>query len=97
MGPWHRYIRAFPSAYIRFTLVIDHAGIATQAAVEKKLAKQGLDRHMLGREEFMKKVFEWKDVRTSASSSLFSVPVILTALGVRRKDHKPAPSPWFFA
>jgi valyl-tRNA synthetase len=38
----------------------DHAGIATQMVVERKLAEQGLDRHMLGREEFEKRVWEWK-------------------------------------
>lgn len=38
----------------------DHAGIATQTVVEKELAKQGLTRQQLGREEFLKKVWEWK-------------------------------------
>ena len=39
---------------------MDHAGIATQNVVEKQLAAQGLSRHDLGREEFVKKVWEWK-------------------------------------
>ncbi|CAN1515669.1 ValS Valyl-tRNA synthetase [Candidatus Nanopelagicaceae bacterium] len=39
---------------------MDHAGIATQNVVEKQLAVQGLSRHDLGREEFVKKVWEWK-------------------------------------
>jgi valyl-tRNA synthetase len=39
---------------------MDHAGIATQNVVEKQLATQGLTRHDLGREEFVKKVWEWK-------------------------------------
>jgi len=39
---------------------MDHAGIATQNVVEKQLAAQGLTRHDLGREEFVKKVWEWK-------------------------------------
>ncbi len=39
---------------------MDHAGIATQNVVEKQLATQGLSRHDLGREEFVKKVWEWK-------------------------------------
>lgn len=39
----------------------DHAGIATQNAVEKQLAKEGLDRHRLGREAFLKRVWEWKE------------------------------------
>ena len=39
---------------------MDHAGIATQNVVEKQLAARGLTRHDLGREEFVKKVWEWK-------------------------------------
>ena len=39
---------------------MDHAGIATQNVVEKQLAAQGLTRHDLGREDFVKKVWEWK-------------------------------------
>ncbi len=39
---------------------MDHAGIATQNVVEKQLAAQGISRHDLGREEFVKKVWEWK-------------------------------------
>lgn len=39
----------------------DHAGIATQTVVEKALQKQtGKTRHDLGREDFIKKVWEWK-------------------------------------
>ena len=41
----------------------DHAGIATQAVVEKSLKKQGLMKHRedLGREKFVEKVWEWKE------------------------------------
>jgi len=39
---------------------MDHAGIATQNVVEKKLAAQGLDRHQLGREAFIEQVWKWK-------------------------------------
>ncbi len=39
---------------------MDHAGIATQNVVEKQLAAQGLSRHDIGREEFVKKVWQWK-------------------------------------
>ena len=39
----------------------DHAGIATQIVVERKLAGEGKTRHDLGREEFVKKVWEWKE------------------------------------
>ncbi len=38
----------------------DHAGIATQNVVERQLAKDGVDRHALGREGFIEKVWEWK-------------------------------------
>ena len=39
----------------------DHAGIATQALVEKKLSSQGIDKNEIGREKFIKKVWEWKE------------------------------------
>ena len=39
----------------------DHAGIATQMVVERQLAAQGISRHDLGREAFLKKVWEWKE------------------------------------
>jgi len=38
----------------------DHAGIATQAVVEKELKKEGRNRHELGREAFVERVWEWK-------------------------------------
>ena len=40
---------------------IDHAGIATQNVVEKRLAREGVTRHDLGREEFVNRVYEWKE------------------------------------
>src|SRR6202795_970554 len=41
---------------------IDHAGIATQMVVERQLAEAGnMDRRALGREEFLKRVWAWKD------------------------------------
>ena len=39
----------------------DHAGIATQNVVEKMLAKKGTKRHDLGREQFVKKVWKWRE------------------------------------
>ena len=39
----------------------DHAGIATQMVVERQLEAQGLNRHELGREKFVEKVWEWKE------------------------------------
>jgi valyl-tRNA synthetase len=38
----------------------DHAGIATQMVVERKLAEEGVSRHDLGREKFEARVWEWK-------------------------------------
>jgi len=38
----------------------DHAGIATQNVVERKLATENVDRHVLGRDAFVEKVWEWK-------------------------------------
>ena len=38
----------------------DHAGIATQNAVEKDLAKDGKDRHLLGRDAFVDRVWQWR-------------------------------------
>ena len=39
----------------------DHAGIATHALVEKKLEKEGISKNNLGRENFINKVWEWKN------------------------------------
>jgi valyl-tRNA synthetase len=39
----------------------DHAGIATQNVVEKQLAEEGTDRHQLGREAFIQRVWKWKE------------------------------------
>jgi valyl-tRNA synthetase len=38
----------------------DHAGIATQNVVERELAREGLDRHKLGREHFVERVWAWR-------------------------------------
>ncbi|WP_304249951.1 valine--tRNA ligase [Limosilactobacillus gastricus] len=40
---------------------MDHAGIATQAKVEARLAEQGISRYDLGREKFIQQVWDWKD------------------------------------
>jgi valyl-tRNA synthetase len=53
---WHR-MRGFNTLYLPGT---DHAGISTQRVVVKKLADQGIDYRKLGREEFEKRVWEWK-------------------------------------
>ena len=39
----------------------DHAGIATQMVVERNLAKQGINRHDLGREKFIETVWKWRE------------------------------------
>ena len=39
----------------------DHAGIATQALVERKLTAEKIDKNIIGREMFIKKVWEWKE------------------------------------
>jgi valyl-tRNA synthetase len=39
---------------------MDHAGIATQNVVERQIASEGLDRHQLGREAFVERVWKWK-------------------------------------
>ena len=39
----------------------DHAGIATQVVVERLLRQEGTDRHQLGREKFLERVWQWKE------------------------------------
>ncbi|MFH0810462.1 MAG: valine--tRNA ligase [Pseudomonadota bacterium] len=39
----------------------DHAGIATQNVVERQLALEGTDRHQIGREAFIERVWKWKE------------------------------------
>ena len=53
---WHR-MRGFNTLYLPG---MDHAGISTQRVVVKKLADAGIDYRQLGREEFEKRVWEWK-------------------------------------
>nr|WP_288454380.1 valine--tRNA ligase [uncultured Pseudomonas sp.] len=67
----HGFNNAIMDALIRFRRMqgrntlwqpgTDHAGIATQMVVERQLAAQGIDRHDLGREKFLDKVWEWKN------------------------------------
>jgi len=52
---WHR-MRGEPALWLPG---VDHAGIATQVIVEQKLVDEGLDRHKLGREKFIERVWEW--------------------------------------
>ncbi len=55
MTRWHRMMGE-PALWLPG---VDHAGIATQVVVEQKLAEEGLDRHKLGREKFIERVWEW--------------------------------------
>ena len=54
---WHR-MRGDNTLWLPGT---DHAGIATQMVVGRKLAEEGLDRRQVGREQFEKRVWEWKE------------------------------------
>ncbi|GAB3389151.1 valine--tRNA ligase [Azotobacter armeniacus] len=67
----HGFNNAIMDALIRFRRMqgrntlwqpgTDHAGIATQMVVERQLAALGINRHDLGREKFLDKVWEWKE------------------------------------
>jgi len=59
---WHRML-GDPSLWLPG---IDHAGIATQVVVEKELAKEGLDRHQVGREKFEERTWAWANKSRSA-------------------------------
>jgi valyl-tRNA synthetase len=60
MTRWHR-MRGEPTLWLPG---VDHAAIAAQVVVERQLAKEGLDRHKLGREKFLEKMQQWvKDCR----------------------------------
>ncbi|HET9804650.1 MAG TPA: valine--tRNA ligase [Candidatus Acidoferrum sp.] len=54
---WHR-MRGFNTLYLPGT---DHAGISTQRVVVRQLAEQGINYRDLGREEFIKRVWKWKE------------------------------------
>ena len=55
----HHRMAGRPTLWVPGT---DHAGIATQAVVEREIAKEGITRHDLGRESFIERVWEWKEV-----------------------------------
>jgi valyl-tRNA synthetase len=54
---WHR-MSGYNTLYLPGT---DHAGISTQRVVVRQLAEEGIDYRALGREEFEKRVWEWKE------------------------------------
>ncbi len=53
-----RRMQGFSALWVPGT---DHAGIATQAVVEKSIAREGLTRFDLGRERFMERVWKWRE------------------------------------
>lgn len=57
MTRWHR-MKGEPALWLPG---IDHAGIAAQVVVEQQLAKEGTDRHKLGREKFLKRMYQWAE------------------------------------
>ncbi|CAE7205115.1 valS1 [Symbiodinium natans] len=58
---WHRMC----GSAVLWVPGVDHAGIATQSVVERRLLKEEkLTRHDLGREEFLKRVWAWKEMNT---------------------------------
>jgi valyl-tRNA synthetase len=54
---WHR-MRGYNTLYLPGT---DHAGISTQRVVVRRLAEQGIEYRKLGREEFERRVWKWKE------------------------------------
>ena len=54
---WHR-MRGYNTLYLPG---MDHAGISTQRVVVRELAEQGIDYRTLGREEFIRRVWKWKE------------------------------------
>ncbi len=54
---WHR-MKGEPTLWLPG---VDHAGIAAQVVVEKMLAAEGIDRHQLGREKFLERMWQWAD------------------------------------
>jgi len=55
MTRWHR-MKGEPTLWLPG---VDHAGIAAQVVVEQLLAKEGLERHQLGRDEFLERMWQW--------------------------------------
>src|SRR5881409_3026131 len=53
---WHRML----GMRTKWILGTDHAGIATQTQVERKLLEEGTSREEIGREAFIRQVWEWR-------------------------------------
>src|SRR3954449_9993617 len=56
LARWHRML----GKRTKWILGTDHAGIATQTQVERKLLEEGTSREEIGREEFVRQVWEWR-------------------------------------
>ena len=57
MTRWHR-MKGEPTLWLPG---VDHSGIAAQVVVEQLLAQEGLDRHQLGREKFIERMWQWAE------------------------------------
>ncbi len=55
MTRWHR----MKGELVLWLPGVDHASIAAQVVMERELAKEGLDRHQLGREKFLERMYKW--------------------------------------
>ena len=64
----------------------DHAAISTEAKVVAKLAKEGIDKHSLTREEFLTHAWDWTNMEVSSSSNSVSSEPLATGIA--------PPSPW---
>ena len=52
---WHR----MKGEQVLWLPGLDHASIAAQVVLEREIAKEGLDRHQLGREKFLERMNQW--------------------------------------
>ncbi len=72
MTRWHR-MKGEPTLWLPG---VDHAAIAAQVVVERELAKEGLDRHQLGRERFLERMYRWvADCRDTISKQFTKLGV----------------------
>lgn len=55
----HKRMQGFAALWLPGT---DHASIATEVKIVEKLKKEGLDKETIGREDFLRRAFEWKDL-----------------------------------
>jgi valyl-tRNA synthetase len=72
MTRWHR-MKGEPTLWLPG---LDHAAIAAQVVVERELTKEGLDRHQLGREKFLERMYQWvADYRETITQQLMKIGV----------------------